>query len=88
MRRFVIFVVALVIAVLAISAPAYAKAKHTKAVKAKKIIECPYCGDGSHKDCVYWVHNGKGHHMTEAEIEYFCWFEWHWQDEDGEWHER
>lgn len=87
-KKFVTIATVIAIAFTAMACPAFAKAKHPKTVKAKKVIECPYCLDGSHKDCPYWLHNGKGRHMTEAEIEEFLFIESHYQDEDGVWHDR
>lgn len=59
----------------------------TKASKKTIIkISCPCCGDGASTDCVYYIHNEK-RHMTAKEIEAFCWLEWHYLGEDGQWYE-
>lgn len=57
-----------------------------KKIKAPKKISCPCCGDGLSSNCVYYIHNEK-RHMTETEIKEFEWLEWHYLDEDGNWHE-
>lgn len=58
-----------------------------KHIKAPKKINCPCCGNGLSSDCVYYIHNYK-RHMTEEEIEAFCWSEWHYICEYGNEHER
>lgn len=60
-----------------------------KTVKGTRVIACPCC-DGTSHDCPYWYINkkGKGKHMSEKQIEEFLFIESHYQDENGEWHER